>query len=184
MTDQDRDPASPGEADTAEMPLRDALAQAEALAQDNWDRYLRAVAELENFRKRAARDVEQARKFGIERLAAELLPVLDSLEMGLEAGQSATSETLLEGKKATVRLLQGTLQKFGVETVVPAGEPFNPEFHEAISVQPAADARPGSVLAVVQKGYQLNGRLLRPARVVVAAAANGTAPAGPGSGEA
>jgi molecular chaperone GrpE len=114
--------------------------------------------------------VEQARKFGIERLAAELLGVVDSLEMGLEAGQGATAETLLEGKQATLRLLRAALERFGVAEIAPAGQAFDPQLHEALSMQPAPGVEPGSVIAVVQKGYQLNGRLLRPARVVVAAA--------------
>jgi molecular chaperone GrpE len=174
MTDNDQVPATgPGAAPPdgtekpAGEPLQAALAQAVATAQENWNKYLRAVAELDNVRKRAARDVEQARRFGVERLAAELLPVLDSLEMGLEAGAGASAETLIEGKQATLRLLRGALEKFGVETVAPAGQLFDPQLHEAISIQAVAGTDPGAVLAVVQKGYQLNGRLLRPARVVV-----------------
>jgi molecular chaperone GrpE len=146
-----------------------ALAQAEATAQEHWNRYLRTAAELENVRKRAARDVEQARRFGVERLAAELLSVLDSLEMGLGAAGTATVESLIEGKRATLRLLAGALQKFGVEEIAPVNEPFDPQLHEAISVQAAPGVPAGGIVAVVQKGYQLNGRLLRPARVVVAA---------------
>jgi molecular chaperone GrpE len=156
------------EQDPSARALQEALSRAEATAQENWNKYLRAVAELENVRKRAGRDVEQARRFGVERLAAELLPVLDSLEMGLEAGAGASPESLLEGKKATLRLLRSALEKFGVEEVAPAGQPFNPQLHEAISIQDAAGTEPGSVVTVVQKGYQLNGRLLRPARVIVA----------------
>lgn len=155
--DKPRDPAA----------LEQALAQAEATAQENWNKYLRAVAELENVRKRASRDVEQARRFGVERLTIELLPVLDSLEMGLEAGAGASAESLLEGKKATLRLLRSALEKFGVEVLAPAGQPFDPQLHEAIGMQSVAGVGPGAVLAVVQKGYRLNGRLLRPARVVV-----------------
>jgi molecular chaperone GrpE len=158
-------------------PAAEALARAEATAEEHWNRYLRTAAELENVRKRAARDVEQARKYAVERLAAELLPVLDSLEMGLEAAGSSSAESLIEGKRATLRLLAGALQKFGVEPIAPAGQPFDPQLHEAISVQPAPGVAPGGIVAVVQKGYQLNGRLLRPARVVVAA----SAPADPGS---
>ena len=181
MTDNEQVPAPDAGADTAareerpgEGAAHEALAQAEAAAQENWNKYLRAVAELENVRKRATRDVEQARKFGVERLAAELLPVLDSLEMGLEAGAGASVDTLLEGKQATLRLLRNALEKFGVEDVAPAGRPFDPQLHEAISIQSVVGAEPGSVLAVVQKGYQLNGRLLRPARVVVAGTPGGT----------
>ncbi len=154
-----------GEADSAQSPV-DAL---QAKADENWDRYVRAAAELENVRKRAARDVENARKFALERFARELLAVKDSLEMGLAAAENATVDSLLEGSAATLKLLSNTLQQFGVVTVNPEGEPFDPEFHEAISMQPSSDVEPGSVVTVVQKGYTLNGRLLRPAMVIVAA---------------
>lgn len=138
-------------------------------ADENWDRYLRAVAELENVRKRAAKDVENARKFALERFARELLAVKDSFEMGLAAAEGETVDSLLEGSAATLKLLSNTLQQFGVVELNPEGEPFDPEFHEAISMQPSTDVEPGSVVTVVQKGYTLNGRLLRPAMVIVAA---------------
>jgi molecular chaperone GrpE len=154
-----------GEADSVQSPV-DAL---QAKADENWDRYVRVAAELENVRKRAARDVENARKFALERFARELLAVKDSLEMGLVAAENATVDSLLEGSAATLKLLSNTLQQFGVVTVNPEGEPFDPEFHEAISMQPSGDVEPGSVVTVVQKGYTLNGRLLRPAMVIVAA---------------
>jgi molecular chaperone GrpE len=156
--------------------LRTALAQAEATAAENWNRYLRAVAELENFRKRAARDVEQARQAGVERLAAELIPVIDGLELGIDqVSRSGPGDgtALLEGAQATLRLLRAAFEKFGIETLDPAGQPFDPQLHEAMSLAPAAGATPGSVLVVMQKGYRLKERLLRPARVVVA----GEAPA-------
>lgn len=146
----------------------DELAAAQARAEENWDLYVRTAAELENVRKRAARDVENAHKFGIERLGKELLAVRDTLEMGLAAAEGASVESLLEGKNATLKLLTSTLQRFGIEEVDPAGKPFDPEFHEAISVQPSDDVEPGSVVTVIQKGYILNGRLLRPAMVIVA----------------
>ena len=145
------------------------LAAARAKAEENWDRYLRAAAELDNVRKRAARDVEIAHKFALERFGKELLAVRDTLEMGLAAADNATVESLIEGKNATLKLLTTVMSQFGIEEVDPAGEPFDPEFHEAISMQPSDDVEPGSVLTVVQKGYTLNGRLLRPAMVIVAA---------------
>lgn len=147
----------------------DEMAALQAKADENWDRYLRTAAELENVRKRASRDVENARKYALERFAKDLLGVKDSLEMGLAAADAASIESLLEGSTATLKLLTTTLQQFGVQEVDPAGEPFDPEQHEAISMQPAEDVEPGSVVTVVQKGYSLNGRLLRPAMVVVAA---------------
>jgi molecular chaperone GrpE len=147
----------------------DALAEADARANENWDRYLRAAAELENVRKRTSRDVENARKFALERFGKELLSVRDTLEMGLAAAENATVESLIEGKNATLKLLTTVMSQFGIEEIDPAGEPFDPEFHEAISVQPSDKVEPGSVVTVVQKGYSLNGRLLRPAMVIVAA---------------
>ena len=145
------------------------IAELQAKADENWDRYLRAAAEMDNIRKRATRDVEHARKFALEGFGRELLAVRDSLEMGLDAAASADADALREGSEATLKLLAGTLERFGIAQVDPEGEPFDPELHEAISMQPSADVEPGSVLTVVQKGYTLNGRLLRPAMVVVAA---------------
>lgn len=144
------------------------IAELQAKADENWERYLRASAEIENVRKRAGRDVENAHKFALERFGKELLAVKDTLEMGL-AVEGASVESLLEGSNATLKLLASTMERFGIVEVDPAGEPFDPEFHEAISMQPSADVEPGSVLTVVQKGYTLNGRLLRPAMVIVAA---------------
>ena len=143
----------------------------QAQVDDNWDRYLRAAAELDNVRKRAVRDVENARKFALERFTNELLAVRDSLEMGLAAADQADAESLKAGSEATLKLLVATMERFGVAEVDPEGEPFDPELHEAMTVQPSSDVEPGSVLTVFQKGYTLNGRLLRPARVVVAAEA-------------
>jgi len=146
-----------------------ALAKAREEAEDNLNKYMRLAAEMENLRKRTMRDVEHAHKFGIERFASDLLAVTDSLEMGLAAGDNVSVESLLEGTRATLKLLLSALEKSGVAEIDPEGEPFDPQLHEAMTVQPSATAEPGSVLTVVQKGYQLNGRLLRPARVIVAA---------------
>jgi molecular chaperone GrpE len=140
----------------------------QARADENWDKYLRAVAELENVRKRAARDVENAHKFAVERFATDLLAVCDSLELAMAAEGEATIESLKEGNDATRKLLGSVLRRFGVEELDPHGEPFDPNLHEAITMQPSDDLEPGSVLTVFQKGYVLNGRLLRAARVVVA----------------
>lgn len=140
-----------------------------ARADENYDSYLRAAAELDNVRKRAARDVETARRFALERFGKELLAVRDSLEMGIASAENASVESLLEGSAATLKVLESTMQQFGIDVIDPAGEPFDPEMHEAISMQASDDVEPGSVLMVVQKGYSLNGRLLRPAMVIVAA---------------
>lgn len=143
------------------------------LADENWNKYLRAVAEMDNLRKRNARDLENARKFGAERLAAAVLPVRDSIEAGLKAAASADPgtlavESLLEGERATLRLLDQALEAAGIREIDPVGEPFDPAEHEAMSVLPSASAEPGSVLEVIQKGYALNERVMRPARVIVA----------------
>ncbi len=156
---------SDGEAEAIEA---DPLLSAQAKAEENWEKYIRAAAELENVRKRALRDVEKAHKFSLERFAKELLAVRDSLELGLESDVETGAEALLKGSQATLKLLVATMEQFGISEVDPHGEPFDPELHEAMTMQPSADVESGSVLAVFQKGYTLNGRLLRPALVVVA----------------
>jgi molecular chaperone GrpE len=159
----------------AEPGADDALSVAQARADENWNKYLRTAAELENVRKRAARDVEKAHKFSLERIVADLLEVRDSLEMALSSGEQSTIENLREGNETTLKLLVAVMQRYGVEDIDPLGEPFDPNRHEAMTMQPSTDAEPDSVLTVFQKGYALNGRLLRPARVIVAAApAEGT----------
>jgi molecular chaperone GrpE len=152
--------------DGEESPLEAAQRQAE----DFREQMLRVAAELENVRKRAARDVESARKFGFERLAQALLPVRDSLEAALAHGDDADAGTLLEGQQATLRLLDAALEQVGVTALDPEGEPFDPEYHEAMTLQPSETAEPNTVLTVIQTGYAINGRLLRPARVVVSRA--------------
>jgi molecular chaperone GrpE len=147
--------------------LAAALAQAEAAR----DAQLRAAAEMDNVRKRAQRDVEAAHRFAVERFGADMVEVRDSLELGLQAaGSSPEAGRFVEGMQATLRLLDKAFERAGIAVVDPAGQAFNPELHEAMTTQPSPDAVPGSVLAVIQKGFTLNGRLLRPARVVVARA--------------
>ncbi len=161
----------PGEGTPADeqdvQALRAALEAAEARALESRDLYLRALAELENVRKRAARDVEQAHKFGLERVANDLIAVKDGLELGL-ASENADAEALRTGTETTLKLLVKAFDNAGLSEIDPQGEPFNPELHEAMIAQPSADHVPDTVIQVIQKGYQLNGRLLRPARVVVA----------------
>ncbi|NNF51550.1 MAG: nucleotide exchange factor GrpE [Gammaproteobacteria bacterium] len=151
----------------------ESLETAQARADENWDKFLRVSAELDNSMRRAARDVQHARKFALEKFAAEIIGVRDSLELGVEASTSseATVDSLREGSEMTLRLLSSTLEKFGISEIDPEGEPFDPEFHEAMSMQESSEAEPNSVLKVIQKGYKLNDRLLRPARVIVATAA-------------
>jgi molecular chaperone GrpE len=164
----DRPPPGEGfETESGELEsLRNSLAAAEAKANEHRDLYMRALAELDNVRKRATRDIENAHKFGLDRLANDLIGVKDSLELGLTSEGSV--EALRAGSEATLKLLSKAFEKAGVVEIVPLGEPFNPELHEAMVTQPSAEHVPNTVLQVIQKGYQLTGRLLRPARVIVA----------------
>ena len=148
--------------------LQQALAEAEERSKSHWDQYLRALADLDNVRKRAQRDIEAANRYGLEKFAQELLPVWDSLELAVQnAGKAADVRTLIQGQEATLQLLSKALQQIGVAPINPQGEPFDPARHEAMMAQESATAEPNSVLQVVQPGYELNGRVLRPARVIV-----------------
>lgn len=150
------------------------LEQERARAERNWEEVLRARAELDNLRKRNARDLEQARKFALERFIKDLLPVKDSLEQGLQAARDeGNADKLLEGNELTLRMLEKVLADHGVEEVNPDGQKFDPEHHEAMTMQPSTEHEPETVMMVLQKGYILNGRLVRPARVVVSRAAEG-----------
>ena len=155
--------------------LQAELDQARAEAEQYRDQAVRAHAEMENVRKRAQRDVESARKFAIEKFASELLGVRDSLELGLKAAEehSGDYDKLKEGMDMTVRMLVSSMEKVGIEAIDPKGEAFNPEFHEAVSTQPSEELEPNTVAEVMQKGYTLNGRVLRAAMVVVAKPADG-----------
>lgn len=179
-TPADDDPRAPGPATGAETTdprpgeaggetPGDRLAEAEARAAEFRNQYLRAVAELENVRRRAERDVENAHRYGVERFARELLAVADSMEMGLDAArQSEGAQALVEGFEATLRLLQSVFEKFGITRLDAAGKRFDPDWHEAMTTQPSSEVAPDTVLAVVQTGYRIHDRPLRPARVIVA----------------
>ena len=143
-----------------------ALAAAEAKASENWNQYLRAMAEFENFRRRTEREIDNTRKFAIERFAQELVNVGDSLEAGIQAGGSNPG-AVLEGAQATLKQLHQAFDKAGMKLIDPQGQPFDPAWHEAMVAQESAEP-PNTVLQVIQKGFSLNGRLLRPARVIVA----------------
>ena len=135
------------------------------------DAQLRAYAEMENVRKRAQRDVEAAHRYAVERFAADMIEVRDTLELGIAAaGTAPEAARFVEGMQATLRLVDKAFEKAGITVVDPLGQHFNPEFHEAMATQPTAEHAPGSVMAVIQKGFTLNGRLLRAARVVIARA--------------
>jgi molecular chaperone GrpE len=164
-TPADRANGPEGAPTGGEGDLQTALEAAEARALEHRDLYMRALAELDNVRKRAARDVEQAHKYAIDRFASDLVGVKDSLELGLAS--DATGEALRSGTEATLKLLAKAFEKAGLVEMEPLGQPFNPEFHEAMAMLPSSEQPPNTVSQVVQKGYQLNGRLLRPARVIV-----------------
>lgn len=146
------------------------LAKAEAKANENWDHYLRAKAEMDNLRRRNAKDVENAHKYGIEKFVNELLPVMDSMVLGL-ASEDASAESLREGMVLTMNMVEKMMEKLGIEEIDPINEKFDPEKHQAMSMQPNADLEPNTVIAVMQKGYSLNDRLIRPAMVMVSKAA-------------
>ena len=154
--------------------LTAALKEARSKAEENWELILRAKADLDNQVRRHQAELEKAHKFALEGFVKELLQVWDSLELGINAAreESADVESLREGGELTLKLLADVLNKFGVEQVDPQGEPFDPEQHQAMSMQPREDVPPNTVVAVVQKGYLLNGRLMRPAMVMVSQAAS------------
>jgi molecular chaperone GrpE len=145
------------------------LEQAQAKASENWDAYLRAKAEMDNLRRRNTKDLENAHKFGIEKFVTELLPVLDSMALGL-AVEDASAESLREGMELTMNILQKMMEKLNIEEIDPLNEKFDPEKHQAMTMQPDADVEPNTVIAVMQKGYSLNDRLIRPAMVMVSKA--------------
>ncbi|MDH0302452.1 MULTISPECIES: nucleotide exchange factor GrpE [unclassified Pseudomonas] len=158
-------------ADARVLELEEQLAAAK-------DQSLRAAADLQNIRRRAEQDVEKAHKFALEKFAGDLLPIIDSLERGLELS-SADDETIKpmrEGIELTLKMFHDTLKRYNLEALEPHGEPFNAEHHQAMAMQESADIEPNSVLKVFQKGYLLNGRLLRPAMVVVSKAPSAPQP--------
>lgn len=153
--------------------LAEQLTQASRKAEENWDKFVRAQAELENLKRRSEKDLQNAHKFALEKFARELLAVVDSLELGLQAATQNTPDVqkLREGMELTHKQLIAVLEKFNIVTVDPVGEKFNPDQHQAMAMQPSDTESPNTVLKVFQKGYLLNDRLLRPAMVIVAQAA-------------
>jgi len=150
--------------------LESQLEYAQAKATENWDHYMRAKAEMDNLRRRNIKDVENAHKFGIEKFVTEILPVIDGIGMGL-AVEDASAESLREGMELTMTMLGKMMEKLGIEEIDPLNEPFDAAKHQAMSMQPNADVEPNTVIAVMQKGYSLNERLIRPAMVMVSKAA-------------
>lgn len=166
--------------DGVEMTLDQALlrlSEAEALIAGHQAEVLRLHADAQNIRRRAEQDVEKAHKYGQERLLSELLPVIDNLERALQASGVEENELLTalkQGVELTLKSFVDCLRKFNVDVLDPVGEPFDPLFHQAIGMMESKTAEPDSVLAVMQKGYSLNGRVLRPAMVMVARAPTGS----------
>ncbi|MEE9575594.1 MAG: nucleotide exchange factor GrpE [Gammaproteobacteria bacterium] len=159
--------------DTPEVTIELLLEQIEALktsAADSLDKAVRAQAELDNVRKRTSRDIENAHKYALEKFINELLPVLDSMELGLNASDNVEdASSLREGMELTMKMFCSSLEKSGVSPVDPQkGDKFNPDQHEAVNMQEVDDAESGTVVTTLQKGYELNGRLIRPAMVIVA----------------
>lgn len=149
--------------------LEAALLVSEERVKEQQDSVLRARAEVENMRRRSEQEVDKARKFALSRFAEELLPVIDNLERAIQAadGEVEAIKPLLEGVELTHKTFVDTIAKFGLKEINPHGEAFNPEFHQAMSIQESAEHEPSTVMFVMQKGYELNGRVLRPAMVMV-----------------
>jgi molecular chaperone GrpE len=174
MSDQSKESQTEQENPSLEFPSREELEKqltaVESKLTKIQEQALRAQAEYENARKRAEREVEKAYKFGSEQLLNDLLPVLDSFAHGLEGSASTDPKvrSICQGMQLTLSMFEKTLEKHGVEIIAPKkGENFNPQSHEAISMQEDAEAKSNTIMEVLQKGYQLNGRVLRPARVIV-----------------
>ncbi len=172
LEDQEQNPVETDSSDESEESVEDLaaeLAKAQATIKDYWDQIMRLNAEIENNRKRSQRDIEHAHKYAVSNFVESLLPVTDSMELGLNATETenANLDSIREGMSMTLDLFIKTLEKHGIKAVDPTGEKFNPEHHQAMTMQEDAEAEPNTVLAVMQKGYLLNDRLIRPAMVVV-----------------
>ena len=149
--------------------LESQLQEAQQSAKDNWDKLLRSQAEMENLKRRTTKDLENAHKFALDGFVKALLEVSDSLTMGIKSAkdEKATIETTTEGLELTMKVFNSTLEKFGVESINPIDEKFDPELHEAVTMVAMPDKKSNTVLEVIQTGFTLNGRLVRPALVIV-----------------
>ena len=181
MEQVEAQPVEPTDVDsevTAEQArIAELEAQLEAAQQaslEERERAVRAVAEMENLRRRAAQDVEKAHKFALEKFAGELLPVLDNLERAIELAdkENEALKPMIEGVELTLKSMQSGVAKFGLVALDPTNQPFDPNAHQAMSMVPSADVAPNTVIAVMQKGYELNGRVIRPAMVMVSKSAD------------
>lgn len=176
MTEETKDPQVQAAEETEQLEasdeievLRQQLQTAEHKAEENWDKLLRTQAELENLHRRMERELQNAQKYAIEKFAKELLAVMDSLELGLQAAvESDDVEKIREGMELTLKQLLTVFDRFNIQPLDPVGEPFNPEFHQAMATEEVKGVEPDTVVKVFQKGYLLNDRLIRPALVVVA----------------
>jgi molecular chaperone GrpE len=157
-----------------ELSLEDMVSQLQDDVLAARDAALRAQADAQNIKRRAEQDVEKARKFALERFSGDLLPVVDNLERTLEAASGADelSKSIAEGVELTLKSLTDAMKKYNIEALDPVGEPFDPQLHQAMTMMENADMEPNTVMAVMQKGYTLNGRLIRPAMVMVTKAAS------------
>ena len=160
--------------DQPELSLDEQLAKSQEEASKNWDKVLRLQAEIENLRKRTLRDVENASRGSIERVIMEMLPILDSFELGLDLKTETIDEykTFKEGQEASMMLMNSLFNKLSIETIDPSEMRYDPGLHEVISTQEDDSVEPGYIIKVIQKGYRLKERLLRPARVIVRAEKN------------
>ena len=160
--------------DQSELSLDDQLVKSKEEASKNWDKVLRLQAEIENLRKRTFRDIENASRGSIERVIMEILPILDSFELGLDLKTETIEEykTFKEGQEASMMLMNSLFNKLSIETIDPSEMRYDPELHEVISTQEDDSVEPGYIIQVIQKGYRLKERLLRPARVIVCAEKN------------
>lgn len=148
--------------------LEEKLTLSEQKAHENWEKAARAAAELENVRRRAERDVANAHRYGLEKIIASLLPVVDSIEQALQLADATTNNSMVEGLQLTLKLFLDVLEKYDVKQINPEGAIFDPQEHEAMSLLEVPNATPNSIVTVFQKGYKLNDRVIRPARVIVA----------------
>lgn len=148
--------------------LEEQLTLAEQKAHENWEKAVRATAELENIRRRTEREVEQAHRYALEKFVRELLPVLDSLDQAMQLSAGHGDKAMTEGIELTIKLFTDAFEKQGVSALNPVGEKFDPQHHEAMSMVSSPEAEPNSIISVMQKGYLLNGRVIRPARVLIA----------------
>ncbi|WP_411990841.1 nucleotide exchange factor GrpE [Agarivorans sp. DSG3-1] len=166
--------AEPAAEEISVAELLERLATAEQTVADQKDSVVRAKAEMENIRRRSAQEVEKARKFALEKFANELLPVIDNMEMALQHAnrEDEALASMIEGVELTLKTLIDAVKKFGIEVVAPQDQAFDPEKHQAMGMQEVEGVAPNTVVAVLQKGYELNGRLLRPAMVMISKAAS------------